>query len=115
MLTRKVYIPIVLCLVLLAIGFLTLRSDVPDELIKVYKTVEPLPKSEVKVSPVGDTSQGGHFHTDGTFHAEPHESVVVIEETPRINLPNLRGQSYWRGFLNMISIVQKVRKTFTRF
>ena len=26
--------------------------------------------------PEGDTSQGGHVHADGTFHAEPHETPV---------------------------------------
>ena len=31
--------------------------------------------------PEGDTSQGGHFHEDGTFHAEPHEPVA---ETPSL-------------------------------
>ena len=25
-------------------------------------------------TPVRDTSQGGHFHEDGTFHAQPHET-----------------------------------------
>ena len=26
-------------------------------------------------APVGDTSQGGHLHSDGTFHAEAHDPV----------------------------------------
>ena len=28
-------------------------------------------------APVGDTSQGGHFHEDGTWHEGPHETSVV--------------------------------------
>lgn len=44
MVKKKVYIPIGLCLVLLVIGFLFLRSDVPDEPIVIYKTTTPLPK-----------------------------------------------------------------------
>lgn len=44
MVKKKVYIPIGLCLVLLVIGFLALRSDVPDEPIVIYKATTPLPK-----------------------------------------------------------------------
>ena len=81
MLRKKIYIPIGLCLVLLvAIGFLSLRSDVPDEPIVIYKAVEPLAKSTAEV-PVGETSQGGHWHGD-EWHADPHEPVTAIEETP---------------------------------
>ncbi|MXV73739.1 hypothetical protein F4Z99_05610 [Candidatus Poribacteria bacterium] len=84
MLRKKIYLPIGLCLVLLlAIGFLSLRSDVPDEPIKVYKSVEPLPKSTAQL-PVGDTSQGGHFHEDGTWHATPHP---VLSDETAINEP----------------------------
>lgn len=82
MLTKKVYIPIGVCLIILVIGFIALRSDVPVESIKVYKSVEPLPKSEVKVSQVGDTSQGGHFHTDGDpWHAGVHETSGQLPQT----------------------------------
>lgn len=43
MLRRKFYIPIGLCiLAIVAIGFLSLRSDVPDEPIVIYKTTTPL-------------------------------------------------------------------------
>lgn len=41
---KKVYIPIVFGLVLLAIGYIALRSDVPTEPIKIYKATTPLPK-----------------------------------------------------------------------
>ena len=71
--TRKVYIPIVLGLAL-TIGFLALRSDVVDDPVKIYKAAE-VSKSTAQPptkEPAGDTSQGGHFHADGTFHAEPH-------------------------------------------
>ena len=30
--------------------------------------------------PEGDTSQGGHFHEDGTFHAEPHDELPSDEK-----------------------------------
>ncbi len=41
---KKVYIPIVFGLVLLAIGYFALRSDVPTEPIVIYKATTPLPK-----------------------------------------------------------------------
>ena len=78
MLRKKIYIPIGLCLVLLlVIGFLSLCSDVPDEPVKIYKAVaveEPTQPTPAE-APVGDTSQGGHFHADGTWHADPHSQV----------------------------------------
>ncbi len=46
------------------------RDTAPPEPVKIYKAVEPLPKSAAKVAPVGDTTEGGHFHADGTWHAE---------------------------------------------
>lgn len=57
--TQKVYIPIRLCLVvLLAIRFLALRTDPPDEPILIVKPVEPLLKS-TSTAPVSETWQGG--------------------------------------------------------
>ena len=50
MLTKKFYIPIGVCVLLvLAIGFLSLRSDIPEEPIVVIKTVPPDTQA-VKVS-----------------------------------------------------------------
>ena len=43
----------------------------------IYKPVEPVAKSEVK-APVGDTSQGGHYHGD-EWHTDPHAAVEVSE------------------------------------
>ena len=80
MLTKKVYIPIVLGLGLLAVGFLVLRSDVVDEPIKIYKAVEPLPKSTAEV-PVGETStrpaETGNVPTGN----EPPDLVNTPDET----------------------------------
>ena len=76
MLTKKVYIPIGLCLLLiLAIGFVSLRSNVPDEPVKIYKTATPV-EAQVQSMP------NGHVHADGTFHTEPHTETV---ETDRDN------------------------------
>jgi hypothetical protein len=85
--TQKVCISVGLGFVLLAVGFLALRSDTPTEPITIYKAVEPLAKSTVN-PPVGET-QGGHFHADGTFHAQPHKKVksnyATKPETPSPN------------------------------
>lgn len=80
---RKVYIPIGLCLlVILVIGLLSLRSDVPDEPVRIYKTSTPA-EAQVQSTP------NGHVHADGTFHAEPH-----IESThPQIKIAETDGNT----------------------
>ena len=81
MFLRKYWLPLSVFLVAIAgVGLYLLAIQPPPEPIVIYKTVEPekpteQPKAEV---PVGDTSQGGHSHADGTWHAEPHVPV----ETP---------------------------------
>ena len=43
------------------------------------------PKPKVR-TPVLDTSQGGHFHADGTWHADPHapsDEVVPVDPVTR--------------------------------
>ena len=42
---------------------------------------QPKPTETAK-TPVGDTSQGGHFHADGTWHAEPHETPAPPARYP---------------------------------
>ncbi|MYB93890.1 hypothetical protein F4054_01605 [Candidatus Poribacteria bacterium] len=79
MFIRKYYLPILVFLLLIVgIGLYYLQTRPPKDPIVIIKPVEPLPKSEVK-APVEDTSQGGHFHADGTWHEGPHEPVA---ETP---------------------------------
>ena len=41
-------------------------------------TSEQKPTTE---APIGDTSQGGHVHADGTWHAEPHDAVETNHVT----------------------------------
>lgn len=76
---KKVYMPLGVCLVILAIGFLALSPDVVDDPVKRYKATPSADKSETPASTqetaTSDTSQGGHFHADGTFHAETHAEV----------------------------------------
>lgn len=75
MFLRKYWLPMTVFIVaIVGIGLYLLATQPPKDPIIIYKPVEPLPKSEVK-APVGDTSQGGHFHADGTWHDGPHEPV----------------------------------------
>ena len=86
MLPKKFYLPIgILILVICAVGLLSLRSDVPTEPIVIYKTTTPAETpakattAEVKDTSTTDTAASGHFHVDGTFHAEPHAAPAVAE------------------------------------
>jgi len=76
MLTKKFYIPIGVCVLLvLAIGFLSLRSDVPDDPIVIYKPTTTEAETPAKVTEAAEkeTATGGPFHADGTpLQAEPH-------------------------------------------
>lgn len=78
MFLRKYSIPLlVFLLLIMGIGLYLLATQPPPEPVKIYKAVKPIekptgqPKAEV---PVGDTSQGRHFHADGTWHGEPHKT-----------------------------------------
>ena len=80
MLRRKYWIPIsVFIVAIVGVCLYMLTTQTPKDPILIYKPVEPLPKSEVK-APEGDTSQGGHFHADGTWHEGAHEPVEVPAE-----------------------------------
>ncbi len=86
MFIRKYWVPLSGFLVATCvIAFFLLRSDVPQEPIKIYKTTTPAPlaKSENTIEARSlsasrddterpNTAAGGHFHEDGTWHAEPH-------------------------------------------
>ncbi|MYB92783.1 hypothetical protein F4054_13400 [Candidatus Poribacteria bacterium] len=79
MFIRKYWLPLSVFLVAIAgVGLYLLATQPPKEPIVIYKVVEPekpteQPKAE---APVGDTSQGGHVHADGTWHEGPHETEV---------------------------------------
>ena len=76
MFLRKNWLPIsVFLIVIVMVGLYVLQTRPEKAPIKIYKAVEvEKPKAEV---PVGDTSQGGHFHEDGTWHAGPHADPEV--------------------------------------
>ncbi|MDE0016625.1 MAG: hypothetical protein OXU51_10585 [Candidatus Poribacteria bacterium] len=87
MFLRKYWLPIsVFIVAIVGIGLYLLATQPPPEPVKIYKAVEPekpteQPKAEVVED---DTSQGGHLHADGTWHAEPHaERTVRTTTTPQ--------------------------------
>ncbi|MDE0400287.1 MAG: hypothetical protein OXL96_21030 [Candidatus Poribacteria bacterium] len=82
MFIRKYWIPLsVFIVAIVGIGLYYLQTRPPKDPIIIYKPVEPLPKSEVK-APVGDTSQGGHIHADGTWHEGPHYDAPTVSAEP---------------------------------
>lgn len=91
MFLRKYWLPLsVFVVAIVGVGLYMLATRPPLETVKIYKTVKPIEKptqQPTAEAPVEDTSQGGHFHADGTFHAEPHEAPVEqpstdVGETP---------------------------------
>ena len=84
MFLRKNWLPLsVFIVAIVAVGLYLLTTQTPKDPI-INKTTEvEKPQAEV---PVGDTSQGGHFHEDGTWHAGPHE-------TPRADEGQIRSPS----------------------
>ncbi|RKU25829.1 hypothetical protein C6499_14460 [Candidatus Poribacteria bacterium] len=93
MFIRKYWVPISVFIVAIAgVGLYLLATQPPKDPVVIYKAVKPLEKSTAKV-PVGDTSQGGHFHADGTWHEGPHETEVPPTEMPVP--PRTTGGGYW--------------------
>ena len=84
MFLRKNWLPLsVFIVAIVAVGLYLLTTQTPKDPI-INKTTEvEKPQAE---APVGDTSQGGHFHEDGTWHAGPHE-------TPRADKGQIRSPS----------------------
>lgn len=81
MFIRKHWIGLIVFLVaIVGVSLYYLQTRPPKDPIVIIKPVEPLPKSEEK-APVGDTSQSGHFHADGTWREGPHDAE---EEAPEI-------------------------------
>ena len=79
---------LLMCLLILLIcavaGFYLLQMQQPKAPIVISKPVEVEPPKET-APPVGDTSQGGHYHGD-EWHADPHET----HDPPAVST----GQSY---------------------
>lgn len=84
MFLRKNWLPLsVFIVAIVAVGLYLLTIQTPKDPI-INKTTEV--EKPQAAAPVGDTSQGGHFHEDGTWHAGPHE-------TPRADEGQIRSPS----------------------
>ena len=88
---QKVYLPTGLCLVLLlAIGFLALRSDVPDEPIKIYKATTPLPKQTLRDKT--PSPPNSDVHAENTPPAETAEASEINISPVDVSNPFLGGE-----------------------
>ena len=54
------------------------ERETVEELARTNQRIKTLTEKQPPTpeAPVGDTLHGGHFHEDGTWHAEPHETPV---------------------------------------
>ena len=91
MFLRKYWIPLlsVFIVAIVGVGLYYLQTQPPKEPIVIYTPVEPIEKPteepKAEVSPVGDTSQGGHVHADGNpFHEETHAPADITEVPPEV-------------------------------
>ncbi len=108
MLRKKFYIPIGLgILAIAAIGFLSLRSDVSDGLVKVYKATKPVARSSgsssaatvktsFSASPPLDTYEAGHetplsgSASDTYTDSEPQGNEEIEIEQLRAEVADLK-------------------------
>ena len=93
MFIRKNWLPLsVFLIAIVMVGLYVLQTRPEKTPIKIDKAVEvEKPKAEV---PTGETSQGGHFHADGTFHAQPHEPAApatVVEPRATVEVGGYYG------------------------
>ena len=78
--TKKVYIPIVLGLVLLAIGYLALRSDMPEEPIVISKATTPLPKQmDLRDTPPSTPTPDVRADSTPITDTETSEDITPID------------------------------------
>lgn len=73
LLSNRIFIGILVLIICGVVSVYFLRTDLPEEPIKIYTPVEPLPKPKAE-TPIGETEQNGHVHEDGTWHEGPHEA-----------------------------------------
>lgn len=86
MLLKKFYLPIGLCvLAVLAIGFLSLRSEVPDEPIVIYKPVTPIKQS---VAPTAEVPTAEVSMTREMIEDTPASTTEVSEVPTLIQTQN---------------------------
>ena len=78
--TKEVYIPIVLGLVLLAIGYLALRSDMPEEPIVISKATTALPKqTDLRNTPPSTPNPDVQADSTPITDTETSEDITPID------------------------------------
>ncbi|MDE0426704.1 MAG: hypothetical protein OXN25_17780 [Candidatus Poribacteria bacterium] len=91
MFIRRYWLPLsVFIVAIVGVGLYYLQTRPPKDPILIYKAAE-VEKPKHPQAPVGETSQGGHVHADGTWHEGPHEAhappAAPAEETPVPSVP----------------------------
>ena len=82
---------------MIGVGLFYRQKVAKQEPVKSYKTTE-VEKPTQPQAPIGETSQGGHFHEDGTSHAGPHEAHAPAEISKSTQPPasqRTTGGGYW--------------------
>ena len=80
LLSNRLFVGILVLLICGVVSVYFLRTDLPEEPIKIYTPVEPMPKPKAE-TPIGETEQDGHVHEDGTWHEGPHGEA---DDTPAV-------------------------------
>ncbi|MDE0014965.1 MAG: hypothetical protein OXU51_02175 [Candidatus Poribacteria bacterium] len=115
MFIRKYWLPLSVFLVAIcAVGLYLLATQPPKEPIVIYKVVEPEKPTEQPTTqaPVGDTSQGGHVHADGTWHEGSHETEVQpVPEASAADAGDLKPRpgSFLEKYLSQFSPAEAKR------
>ena len=113
MFIRKNWLPLsVFLIAIVMVGLYVLQTRSPEKVpIKIYKTTE-VEKPTQPQAPVGDTSQGGHFHADGTWHEGPHDAHAPTPvELDHIVVPPLSEGSQGESIpLRTVSIPDGIDK-----
>ena len=84
LLSNRIFIGILVLIICGVVSVYFLRTDLPEEPIKIYTPVEPTPKPKAEV-PTGETEQDGHVHADGTWHEGPHEAHAPPDAPAVVN------------------------------
>ncbi len=97
MFIRKYWIPLTVLLVaIVGVSLYYLQIRPPKKPVLIITPVEvEKPAAE---APVSNTSQDGHFHADGTWHAETH--APISETQPRALTDRDTGTD-WRDDINL--------------
>ena len=91
---KNIWVPIlILFLVVMGVGLFYRQKVAKQEPVKIYKTIkveEPTakpksPKPTAPDTPVLQRPTPGHFHEDGTFHAQTHERPVDLPSTATVS------------------------------